>query len=101
MRVMVKVMRREHGQMALQSGMSIMDSVQAMTLRPHRERRRRPSYGAGMKRANSASLGWGANAHDVNHFRLMRAAAAAGLGSEGVRVVPRSRTVRHVLPIMS
>ena len=29
-----------------------------------------------MKRASSGSFGWGANAHDGNHFRLMRAAAA-------------------------
>jgi hypothetical protein len=37
-----------------------------------------------MKRVSSASLGWGASAHDGNHFRLMRAAAAAGLAIEGV-----------------
>ena len=46
------------------------------------QRRLRPSSGAGMKRASSGSLGWGASAHDGNHFRLMRAAAAAGLASD-------------------
>ena len=45
-------------------------------------RRLRPSSAAGMKRASSGSLGWGASAHDGNHFRLMRAAAAAGRTSE-------------------
>jgi len=39
-------------------------------------RRLRTSFSGGMKRASSGSFGWGANAHDGNHFRLMRAAAA-------------------------